>query len=118
LLQVGVKLIVVRGLRNVENRPIDVDTDDLPELLSPIADRSEATSRLPVDARASLIVLVAQLQAMQTTIGSLERRIVARHRSNQAVMRMRMSRNFSLRPICSMLRFGKAISLGYGVIEE
>ncbi len=28
------------------------------------------------------IVLAAQPQAMQTTIGSLERRIVARHRSN------------------------------------
>ncbi len=37
---------------------------------------------LPADARASLIVLAAQLQAMQTTIGSLERRIVARHRSS------------------------------------
>jgi len=43
---------------------------------------------LPVDARASLIVLAAQLQAMQTTIGSLEKRIVARHRSNQDSKRL------------------------------
>jgi len=41
---------------------------------------NDEDTRLPVDARASLIVLAAQLEAMQTMIGSLERRIVARHR--------------------------------------
>jgi hypothetical protein len=45
-------------------------------------------SRLPVDARASLSVLAAQLQAVQTMIGSLEKRIVAQHRSNEASKRL------------------------------
>ena len=45
-------------------------------------------SRLPVDARASLTVLAAQLQAVQTMIGSLEKRIVAQHRSNEASKRL------------------------------
>jgi transposase len=43
---------------------------------------NDADGRLPVDARASLIVLAAQLEAMQTMIGSIERRIVARHRAS------------------------------------
>ena len=43
---------------------------------------NDEDGRLPVDARASLIVLAAQLEAMQTMIGSIERRIVARHRSS------------------------------------
>ena len=60
--------------------------DGIKQLLAIIADDEDA--RLPVDARASLIVLAAQLQAMQTTIGSLERRIVARHRSNQDSRRL------------------------------
>jgi transposase len=45
-------------------------------------------SRLPVDAYASLTVLAAQLQAVQTMIGSLEKRIVAQHRSNEASKRL------------------------------
>ena len=43
---------------------------------------------MPVDARASLAVLAAQLQAVQTMIGSLEKRIVAQHRSNEASKRL------------------------------
>jgi len=54
--------------------------EGIKQLLAIVADDEDL--RLPVDARASLIVLAAQLQAMQTTIGSLERRIVARHRAN------------------------------------
>jgi transposase len=60
--------------------------DGIKQLLAIIADDED--SGLPVDARASLIVLAAQLQAMQTTIGSLERRIVARHRANQDSRRL------------------------------
>ena len=48
--------------------------EGLKELLAIIAD--EKDERLPIDARASLIVLAAQLQALQTMIGSIERRLV------------------------------------------
>ena len=54
--------------------------EGIKQLLAIIADDED--TRLPVDARASLIVLAAQLQAMQTMIGSLEKRLVVRHRSN------------------------------------
>ena len=60
--------------------------EGIKQLLAIVAD--EEDTRLPVDARASLMVLAAQLQAMQTTIGSLERRIVVRHRSNQDSKRL------------------------------
>src|SRR5258705_5061956 len=40
------------------------------------------------DAHASLTVLAAQLQAVQTMIGSIEKRIVAQHRSNEASKRL------------------------------
>jgi hypothetical protein len=50
------------------------------ELLAIIA--NDADTQLPNDARASLIVLAAQLQALQTTIGAIEKRIVAQHRAN------------------------------------
>ena len=59
------------------------------ELLKIIA--SEEDARLPVDAHASLIVLAAELQALQTMIGSIEKRIVAQHRSNEASKRLRPS---------------------------
>jgi hypothetical protein len=52
------------------------------ELLKIIA--SEQDARLPVDAHASLVVLAAGLRALQTMIGSIEKRIVAQHRSNEA----------------------------------
>ena len=58
----------------------------LKELLKIIA--GEADARLPVDAQASLIVLAAELQAMQTMIGSIEKRIMAHHRSNEASQRL------------------------------
>jgi transposase len=54
--------------------------EGIKQLLAIIA--NDEDTRLPVDARASLIVLAAQLGAMRTMIGSLEKRIVARHRAN------------------------------------
>src|SRR5271168_3012031 len=57
------------------------------ELLKIIA--SEQDARLPVDARASLVVLAAGFRALQTMIGSIEKRIVAQHRSNDASKRLR-----------------------------
>ena len=57
------------------------------ELLAIIANEEDA--RLPIDARASLVVLAAQLQALQTMIGSIEKRIMAQHRSNEASKRLR-----------------------------
>jgi transposase len=60
--------------------------EGLKELLAVIADEGDA--RLPIDARASLIVLAAQLQALQTLIGSIEKRLVVQHRANPASMRL------------------------------
>jgi transposase len=60
--------------------------EGIKQLLAIIAEDEDR--RLPVDARASLMVLAAQLQAMQTTIRALEKRIVARHRSNQDSQRL------------------------------
>ena len=37
----------------------------------------------------SLIVLAAELQAMQTLIGSIEKRIMTQHRGNEASKRLR-----------------------------
>jgi transposase len=61
-------------------------TAGLKELLKVIA--SDADERLPVDAHASLVVLAAELQAMQTLVGSLEKRIMAQHRGNEASKRL------------------------------
>src|SRR3954469_13300567 len=60
--------------------------EGLKQLLTIIAD--ERDERLPIDARASLIALAAQLQALHTMIGSIERRIVAQHRANEASKRL------------------------------
>jgi transposase len=60
--------------------------EGLKELLAIIADEGDV--RLPLDARASLIVLAAQLQALQTLIGSLEKRLVVQHRANEASKRL------------------------------
>jgi len=60
--------------------------DGLKKLLAIIAD--ETDERLPVDARASLIVLAAQLQALQTMIGSIEKRIIAQHRAREESKRV------------------------------
>jgi len=60
--------------------------EGLKQLLKIIADEKDA--RLPIDARASLIVLAAQLQALHTMIGSIEKRIVVQHRANEASKRL------------------------------
>jgi transposase len=60
--------------------------EGIKELLAIITD--EGDERLPLDARASLIVLAAQLQALQTMIGSIEKRIGAQHRANEASKRL------------------------------
>jgi transposase len=60
--------------------------EGLKQLLAIIAD--ERDERLPIDARASLIVLAAQLQALHTMIGSIEKRLVVQHRANEASKRL------------------------------
>ena len=47
-----------------------------------------ADERLPADARASLIVLAAQLQALQTMIAAIEKRIITQHRANEGSQRV------------------------------
>ena len=47
-----------------------------------------ADEHLPVDALASLIVLAAQLEALQTMNGAIEKRIVAQHRASEASKRL------------------------------
>ena len=61
--------------------------EGIKQLLTIVA--SERDARLPVDAHASLVVLAAGLQAMQTMIGSIERRIIVQHRSNEASKRLK-----------------------------
>jgi len=56
------------------------------QLLAIIAD--DRDERLPIEARASVMILAAQLQALQTLIGSIERRIIKQHRSNEASKRV------------------------------
>jgi transposase len=56
------------------------------ELLAIVAD--EQDTRFPIDARASVIVLAAQLEAMRTLIGSIEKRIKTQHRSNEVSQRV------------------------------
>jgi transposase len=60
--------------------------EGIKELLAIVA--NDGDSRLPVDARASLIVLAAQLQAVQTMIGAIEKRLNAQHRSSEASKRL------------------------------
>jgi transposase len=60
--------------------------EGLKQLLAIIADEKDA--RLPIDARASLIVLAAQLQALHTMIGSIEKRLTEQHRANEASKRL------------------------------
>jgi transposase len=62
-------------------------TAGLKELLKIIA--GERDARLPVDAHASLVVLAAGLHAVQTMIGSIDKRIIVEHRSNEASKRLR-----------------------------
>ena len=56
------------------------------ELLALVADKED--TRLPIDARASVIILAAQLEATQTVIGAIEKRIKMQHRSNAASQRV------------------------------
>jgi transposase len=58
----------------------------LKELLAIIA--GDEDERLPADAHAVLIVLAAELQAMQTLIASIEKRIMAQHRANEESQRV------------------------------
>jgi len=60
--------------------------EGLKQLLTIIADEKDA--RLPIDARASLIVLAAQLQALHTMIGAIEKRLTVQHRANEASKRL------------------------------
>jgi transposase len=60
--------------------------EGIKELLTIIA--SDEDVRLPVDAHVSLVVLAAGLQAVQTLIGSIEKRIIVQHRSNEASQRL------------------------------
>ena len=60
--------------------------EGIKELLAIIANDDD--TRLPLDARTSLIVLAAQLQAMQTMIGSIEKRLMAQHRVNKDSKRL------------------------------
>jgi transposase len=54
--------------------------------LAIVADNEDR--RIPIDARASLMLLGAQLQALQTLIGMIEKRIIAQRRSNEANKRL------------------------------
>jgi transposase len=54
--------------------------EGIKELLAIVANDDQ---HLPNDARASLVVLAAQLQALQTTIGAIEKRIVKQHRASK-----------------------------------
>src|SRR6516162_7608535 len=56
------------------------------ELLAIVADKED--TRLPINARASVIVLAAQLEAVQTVIGAIEKRIKMQHRANEASRRL------------------------------
>jgi len=59
----------------------------LTELLAIIAGSTD--ERLPTEAHASLMVLAAELQAMRTLIASIEKRIIAHHRLDEASKRLR-----------------------------
>src|SRR5262245_27692055 len=56
------------------------------ELLALVTDKED--TRLPIDARASVSVLAGQLEATQTMIGAIEKRIKMQHRSNEASQRV------------------------------
>ena len=60
--------------------------EGIKELLAIIA--NDDNRDLPNDARASLVVLAAQLQALKTTIGAIEKRIVVQHRANKESKRL------------------------------
>jgi transposase len=61
--------------------------EGIKELLRIIAGEQDA--RLPIDAHTSLVVLAAGLQALQTMIRSIEKRIISQHRLDEASKRLR-----------------------------
>src|SRR5262245_3879797 len=71
-------------------RPTDAAADPGDQCLALVIIADEEDERLPVDARASLFVLAAQLQALQTMICSIEKRILAQHRASEASRRLEM----------------------------
>jgi transposase len=56
------------------------------QLLAIVAD--DRDERLPLDARASVIVLATHLEGLQTMIGAIEKRIKAQHRANEVSRRL------------------------------
>src|SRR5262245_41082777 len=60
--------------------------EGIKELLAIIA--NDDNRDLPNDARASLVVLAAQLQALQTTLGMIEKRLMRQHGANQESRRL------------------------------
>ena len=60
--------------------------EGLSELLAVISNEQEI--QMPIDARASLMVLAAQLQALQTLIGTIDKRIMAQHRASDESKRL------------------------------
>src|SRR3974377_379155 len=60
--------------------------EGLKELMAIVAEGGDP--RGPGNARARLMVLAAQLQALQTLIGSIEKRIIKQHRVNEASQRL------------------------------
>jgi transposase len=60
--------------------------EGLSELLSVISNEHEI--EMPIDARASLMVLAAQLQALQTLIGTIDKRIMGQHRASDESKRL------------------------------
>src|SRR3982075_684346 len=48
----------------------------------------EQDTRLPIDARASVMVLAAQLEGLESVIGAIEKRIKMQHRSSEASQRV------------------------------
>jgi transposase len=60
--------------------------EGLSELLSVISNEQEI--QMPIDARATPMVLAAQLHALQTLIGTLDKRIMAQHRTSDESKRL------------------------------
>ena len=75
-----------RPRRKPKSQPRPEEREGVKELLAIVA--KDASPGLPNDARASLLVLAAQLQALQTTIGAIEKRIVVQHRANKQSKRL------------------------------
>jgi ABC-type sugar transport system ATPase subunit len=77
---------------------------------------SERDARLPVDAHASLVVLAAGLHAVQTMIGSIDKRIVIEHRSNEASKRLRR-RNRRVGDVANLVGLGDYLNVRPGELS-